>query len=796
MSDPPGTHVFSLNSALGVSLFGDSQPASLSFPASQTCFAVSGSYADNRNLRRRWKARAGNADGIHEQIFIHSSLPVQQVIEPTDGNLAATQPCGHAGDILVGLDTAHGQVYAASDPRQSDIQSLSGTRYRLFISHGPSYVIYDYIPCRQTLSPSEFRDTPSLMYNSVNTTFDSLSNVTSSFPMQFDSSFPSPFPSIYPGDWDQDWDSVSDRELESPPPLASPFSPVDYTHPTLDVEMELPSDVLLADNQRRPRTDRMVALLGVLQQLRRLKFTVLDLLTVIINGEDGFQGYRNTLFSSRHRASLVGLLERLIQDKKGGPIVTEWMYPHALHLVCERIHKEMEAAKPKLRMSTGEVTPNFIEEWDIYQIMKPVADDITPTLRTVLEAAGESKASSAKLKSPKSKNRSTALLIIMAQIHFLRSRCSAKVPIGLGLQSWACGTSKQMIDVLHRTCLTVSYTSISSMVEALAARSIERAKDASVLPHALTYDNINISSSIFVEQGPNAMSKVQSGTFAVVYELLNARAEDMNIGPLVDNLQQSSPLDLTSLRMTPQAAESYASQTAITIIRILSKYVNGFEIQLTDAYLQRPQRRPLPLGHKTVFHPLRATTIEEASIDGNLLVHDDVYLVQLGHSPDNLNNMAIPTINDQLTNAHIQGGQHLRHEDVSPWERREIFQLGFGSFHLAMNLLWCVLETHRGTLNQTGSLTHFFAMLEKTRLGGEHPDYHTLLAALTQILHGLILNAWLVECAYPSLDDFAKANPTPTDLLLCAHLIIQKYASPGPICDDVNPKARPKASVR
>ena len=116
MSDPPGTHVFSLNSALGVSLFGDSQPVSLSFPASQTCFAVSGSYADNRNLRRHWKAHAGNADGIHEQIFIHLSLPVQQVIEPTDGNLAATQPCGHAGDILVGLDTARGQVYAASDP--------------------------------------------------------------------------------------------------------------------------------------------------------------------------------------------------------------------------------------------------------------------------------------------------------------------------------------------------------------------------------------------------------------------------------------------------------------------------------------------------------------------------------------------------------------------------------------------------------------------------------------------------------------------------------------------------------
>jgi hypothetical protein len=135
-----------------------------------------------------------------------------------------------------------------------------------------------------------------------------------------------------------------------------------------------------------------------------------------------------------------------------------------------------------------------------------------------------------------------------------------------------------------------------------------------------------------------------------------------------------------------------------------------------------------------------------------------VYLVQLSHSPNGLNQMAIPTFNDQLMNAQIWGGQHLCQKDISAWERHEIFQLGFGNFHLAMNLLWCVLETHWGTLNQMGSLTHFFAILEKTQLGGEHPDYHTLLAALTQILDGLILNMWLTECNYPLLCDFANAN--------------------------------------
>ena len=167
------------------------------------------------------------------------------------------------------------------------------------------------------------------------------------------------------------------------------------------------------------------------------------------------------------------------------------------------------------------------------------------------------------------------------------------------------------------------------MVLSLTDHSIERAKVPSSLPHALAYDNINISSSIFIEQGPQAMSKVQSGTFAVIYELLKARAEDMDIQSLVQNLQSSFPLIISDLRMTSRARESYVTQTAVTVAWILTRYVEGFETQASDARLQHLPWRPLPVGHKTVFHPLRASTIEEASVDGNLLVHDDVYLVQL-----------------------------------------------------------------------------------------------------------------------------------------------------------------------
>jgi hypothetical protein len=200
MPDTPGEHVFSLNSALGVALFGDSPPEALNLLASQTCFAQSGTYADTQNLSQRWRSQAGNVYGSHEPIFMHLDFSAQQVIDPTAGELVVAQPGGY---VPAGLDTAHGQVYAHSDPLQSDIQSPSDIRYHLFISLGPSHVIYDYIPCRQIgVVPShrELQNTPSMTPSSVNSTLASLSNITPLFPVQFDEdlSLHSPFRASIP----------------------------------------------------------------------------------------------------------------------------------------------------------------------------------------------------------------------------------------------------------------------------------------------------------------------------------------------------------------------------------------------------------------------------------------------------------------------------------------------------------------------------------------------------------------------------------------------------------------------
>jgi hypothetical protein len=214
------------------------------------------------------------------------------------------------------------------------------------------------------------------------------------------------------------------------------------------------------------------------------------------------------------------------------------------------------------------------------------------------------------------------------------------------------------------------------------------------------------------------------------------------------------------------------------VVRTLCRYNQGFEDYLDVPVLQPIPRRPLPDGYTTKQYPVRLSTIEENSISGNLAVHEDIFVTQLQLSHSELSRKAILSINDQATQALNRGCKAVRAFDMSPFSRAQVFQLGIGLFHLCLNLIWAVLHSHRGHETTEGSLAYFFVLLGKARLGGKHPDYHSLLAALMQILDGLLLDALRIECGFPSLSAFANSKPTSEQILAIADRVLEEHAMP------------------
>ena len=371
--------------------------------------------------------------------------------------------------------------------------------------------------------------------------------------------------------------------------------------------------------------------------------------------------------------------------------------------------------------------------------------------------------------------------MIITQLASLRSnRCTFfSAPFTLFL--WTNGASRQVIESLYTCGLTISYSSLLNLLGILGTQCIETACHIARGPHLLCWDNINLSTSTFVEQRTDAPAKVQSGTFSILYEARNATLEHMRLGPILQRVANATDLAFNiDIRPSPLQLTSFLHQLQVHVVSVLLTYSKHFDDYVRPAAaLKHRERRKLPSGFPTKQSPLRTSTIDESSVSGNIAVINDVYLTQLQMTPEELNDRAIPSINDQSTNACIRGAKALRTKDVDPFNRIQNLQLGFGLFHLCLNLTWALLHVHRGTINQVGSLSYFFSLLDRRWLGCEHPDYHTLLSTFMQILDGIILNAWNAECGHSNLAAFAKSNPTADELLRLAKIILRKHATPS-----------------
>ncbi|KAH6874829.1 hypothetical protein BKA70DRAFT_1128812 [Coprinopsis sp. MPI-PUGE-AT-0042] len=470
-----------------------------------------------------------------------------------------------------------------------------------------------------------------------------------------------------------------------------------------------------------------------------------------------FNNWQRHFYAATNHDRLLKILGLVRTNKATKTMFAEWLVPLALEWVSSTISQEMEIAKPMLRMRTTEITTGYTSEWDGTKVMESVAA-VTPTLTEVLRAATASSDGDEKSK----KDRVTARHLIASQLHYVRSRSSARVALGIGIVTWSGGASRQLLALMNKVGLSPSYQSVQNAVDTLAERSVEQGRAIADEPHALAYDNFQTSTSDFVEQTLKATPKVQHGTFPVIYKLPRpVKEEDVAIGPILERMKQARLLELSDLRPSRESVRSYSQQTTVNIAKVLLKYVPGFASLKDSPLLQNAPRRPLPKGQKNVFAPLRVTTIEEASYSGNRL----------------------------MTNSRNRGLKIRLKKDVNDWERRAIFQLGPAPFHVSLNKVWSLKVIHWGEMSESGSLSNLSTQLNKTRLASAKPDYHTLETFLSQVLDGLLLDACELECGYPTLEKYADSKPSAEDLLQLALRVRNKYAVPTP---DYSPIQKPK----
>ncbi|RXW21996.1 hypothetical protein EST38_g3858 [Candolleomyces aberdarensis] len=521
----------------------------------------------------------------------------------------------------------------------------------------------------------------------------------------------------------------------------------------------------------------------VLSLLSEAGISPFELVSQLLDGDnDMYRSYRAELYKDTNKR-LSTILDLISGSKPGRAKLKGWLKgPIGTSVVGSIIHDEMDELRSEHHLKgLADIDLEYIKDREL-----PTFVDDAPFTMELLRAAAQTnrQAETNVKKSPEIVCDS-----IMRQLLYQRSNRCLGFGTEFGLYLWATGSARATIEAIHNCGLSVCYQSVLNSLDHLANHCMTLAATVGSGLHAFCYDNINLSTSIHVEQRGLASTpgKVTSGTLGIIYKLPNATPENMALQPILDRMRDPNykGLDFSrDLIPTDEQYESILHQFKVHVINVLFSYCKGLNREdYSDESLKPKPRRPFPPNHKTEFFPIRISTKEEASIHGNLMYHDEVYLTMLQRAADELSKWAIASINDQHTNSCIRSGQILRSDDLNNYHRRLVFQLGMGLFHAALNLAWALLNIHRGILSQKASLTWWFAILEKTRLGQQKPDYHTLYATLIQILEGVVLSAWKELCRLDgkTLEEYAALKPKAEELHEKAATLLTDYLTPIPL---------------
>ncbi|KIK79607.1 hypothetical protein PAXRUDRAFT_769018, partial [Paxillus rubicundulus Ve08.2h10] len=227
---------------------------------------------------------------------------------------------------------------------------------------------------------------------------------------------------------------------------------------------------------------------------------------------------------------LEKLLDLICNDPRGQARVFQWMQPHVITSITKMIYNKMDHVKAVLRITLDSITHNFLTSWDMNSFMSANVDPESPILCQILTAAMQTEWG---VKENKIKDGSTACHAVVTQLAKQRSNQSNYFTAPFTLSLWTSGASRQTIEALYRCSLCISFPLLLNLINNLAKHCLEHASQIAQGPHLMCYDNINISTSIFIEQCSSAPAKVQSGTFTILYNVHSGSLEQMHLAPML-----------------------------------------------------------------------------------------------------------------------------------------------------------------------------------------------------------------------------------------------------------------------
>ncbi|KDQ11399.1 hypothetical protein BOTBODRAFT_147267 [Botryobasidium botryosum FD-172 SS1] len=526
----------------------------------------------------------------------------------------------------------------------------------------------------------------------------------------------------------------SSSPLPPSSPIQSPLpSPVPITPSPVHAALASPAPLPLTEGQK----------IDAIFELITLYFGSLGLFLIAVFSSTAYGRHRGQ-FCRTHLLTVLGILWNYDTGRK-------YLLPWALQRVGDDLWKELQRFGKRLVVGYKKITRAFLKNYSISRLSEWLARDaphfcslfsvLLTRVRDGMDVDEESDDDDSVIN-----DKDMITTFIACVIARTRGRKQNAFQWIIGLYLYASSCKKRTINLLSRLGVSVSHSSLLRAFDSFSADVRTFIKAAVTLPFLVVCDNININARV-VEQRITNSNAYQSGTAATLlpiwgeYPPSSSAHDRVYVEPRPN--QPIPPLRIEDLMIPPEKVTEMNEYFKHLLLVILfehgGKYFSGCKPHLQPP----PPIHQIPL-HKTERFPLETVNIEEVSREGNINILHDVYVRQLGLSPDT-----------------IPSSTHYVHGDLLTVQRLQ--------------------SAHLGKLNQSDPavLYRHNADLHRKNISlNKNLRYHQGLDLVLVSLYARVLTMWIQAAGFATLDAFASSKPTMAQLVAIRDKIWSDWLSP------------------
>ena len=350
----------------------------------------------------------------------------------------------------------------------------------------------------------------------------------------------------------------------------------------------------------------------------------------------------------------------------------------------------------------------------------------------------------------------------------------------IGIFCFTCNANRDLILVLGRLGLSISYSTILATLHTLAADSDLRlrawgaATQTTEPAFLLVFDNVNKMQRAW-QQTVGHKDEVKSGTAATLIRLEDVPPGAMKAKPLLENMRKKERGNLTVQKLLDDIDWDHIEGIGTaTVLRIWAKHISAlshFRADIESLFSDKHARHPIRL-RKSDIHTMRSTNIDEATTAGMANVLQNLVLGQL-HILKAWASWLILVCGDQLTIDRIRKLKQYTAKTSTPYERHDwalpIIQL----WHMKWNWQKAIFRLHwwPDAGKNIFGLHHDCQVLERDKFNPTKCDFYPAHHILEDRFETFILDA----LRYDGIPAFAGPPINCYSSLICeAHTHVTK----------------------